>query len=274
MIGKIQVKNKIESYQTIKVTPFKKTVRKTDPHLHNNYFEMIYLSAGSGYHYIDARRYDVQPPVIYFVRRHQVHYWDLDMEPDGYVMIINKNFATKSLDNELKTLLAKISTLSSVSVPDNAIIDSLFAMLAMEQHEERENGFAVIEGLLKALLAKIIDVAKPVIHNSALKTDLFQLFIDLLNSGEVVKHSVHYYAEQLHTTPQNLNAVCRKAVNESATGVLSGFIISEAKRLLLYTHQTIAEISFALAFMDSSHFVKYFKRSTGQTPQAFRLSTE
>jgi len=52
--------------------------------------------------------------------------------------------------------------------------------------------------------------------------------------------------------------------------VLSEFIISEAKRLLLYTDNTIAEISFLLDFNDPSHFVKYFKRKTGQTPLSFR----
>ncbi|MFK5121455.1 helix-turn-helix domain-containing protein [Klebsiella pneumoniae] len=47
-------------------------------------------------------------------------------------------------------------------------------------------------------------------------------------------------------------------------------MISEAKRQLIYTNNTVAEISFLLSFNDSSHFVKYFKRYTGFTPQAFR----
>lgn len=83
---------------------------------------------------------------------------------------------------------------------------------------------------------------------------------------------MHYYADKINTSPQNLNAACRKAADKSASEVLAEFITSEAKRLLLYTNMSVSEISFALGFTDSSHFVKYFKRFTGQTPQLFRNS--
>ncbi len=47
-------------------------------------------------------------------------------------------------------------------------------------------------------------------------------------------------------------------------------VIAEAKRLLAYTDNTVAEVSLALSFKDPSHFVKYFKRHTAYTPKGFR----
>jgi AraC-like DNA-binding protein len=232
------------------------------------------LSQGSGYHIIDSQKFDVHPPVIYFIRKEQVHCWDLDKEPEGFVLIIKRPFITKSLDNELKSLFARISNQSSLLVKDNSTIHNLFEILVKEHKEDEKNSFHIIEGLLKALLAKVIDVAKPVINNKEAKSDLYQSFVQLLNTARVVKHSVAHYAEKLNTSPQNLNAACRKAINQSATEVLAGFIVSEAKRLLIYTNNTISEIAFNLEFIDASHFVKYFKRATGQTPQAFRLASE
>ncbi|MDW7690808.1 helix-turn-helix domain-containing protein [Flammeovirgaceae bacterium SG7u.111] len=82
-----------------------------------------------------------------------------------------------------------------------------------------------------------------------------------------------HYAELLHTTPQNLNTICRKESNKSATDILSSFIISEAKRLLLYTGMSVTEIAYSLNFKDNSHFTKYFKRNTGVTPNSFRLAS-
>jgi AraC-like DNA-binding protein len=61
-------------------------------------------------------------------------------------------------------------------------------------------------------------------------------------------------------------------MDQSSTEVLAGFITSEAKRLLLYTNNTVSQIAGTLDFLDASHFIKYFKRITGQTPQSFRLS--
>ena len=274
MSTQLQIKDKSETDKLIKITPFRKEVRKTTPHKHNNYFEIIYLSEGSGYHYIDSRRFEVGPPVIYFIRKEQVHYWELNAEPDGFVVIIKKSFIEKSLDNELKSLFTKISSQNSLFVKNNSVIDILFTLLAEESKTDSENTFHIIEGLLKALLAKVLEVAKPFINKAETRSDLYQSFLSLLNAGQTIKTTVRYYANQLRTSPQNLNAACRKTVNQSAAAVQSEFIISEAKRLLHYTNNTVSEISFTLGFKDSSHFVKYFKRLTSQTPQIFRLRSE
>jgi AraC-like DNA-binding protein len=208
------------------------------------------------------------------VKQEQTHHFDLEGEPDGFVAIIKKTFVQKSLDNELKLLLMKFSGLHCVSVNDNQTIHQLFQLLAKEYLVNSEQSFHIIEGLLKALLAKILEIAKPVIRSSELKSDLYQAFLELLQAGTVVKNSVQFYAEQLNTSPQNLNAACRKAVDQSSAEVLAEFITSEAKRLLLYTNNTVSQIATTLDFIDASHFVKYFKRITGKTPQSFRLASE
>jgi len=270
MVTKLQVKDKNESGKSIKVSPFRKEIRKTTPHKHNNYFEILYLSRGSGYHFIDSRKFEVAPPVMYFIRKDQAHYWELDSEPDGFVIIIKKAFIEESLDGELRSLFAQISRESCIYTKDNATACMLLELLTETNKKEGKYAFHMTEGLLKALLAHVLEDVKPYTGYAEITSNLYQSFLALLDAEQTVKNKVHYYAEQLSTSPQNLNAACRKAVNQSSEDVLSEFIISEAKRLLLYTDNTIAEISFLLDFNDPSHFVKYFKRKTGQTPLAFR----
>lgn len=259
----------------MKASAFRKNTRKTEPHKHNSYFEIIYLSAGKGYHSIDNKTYEVRPPVLFFVRKEQVHHWDLEAapEPEGFVIILKKTFFDKSFDGELKSLLLKVSKLSCVYCRDSATIDQLLDALTREAAEEvgeHEHAFPLQEGLIKGLFAKILQVAEPGKESRGAESDLFQGFKDLLGTGPFKQHAVAYYAGLLNTTPQNLNAVCRKAVNQSAADVLAESIIDEAKRLLVYTDQRVSEISFSLSFNDPSHFVKYFKRYAGETPQAFR----
>ena len=270
----IDIKDKTQPTEDFKISPFRKEVRKTAPHKHNNYFEIIYLSHGSGFHTIDSRKYEVIPPVIFFVRKEQTHHFDLEGEPEGFVAIIKKSFVQKSLDNELKLLLAKFSNQHSLGISENDTIDQLFQLMAKEYNVNSEQSFHIIEGLLKALLAKILDIANPVIRLSEHRSNLYQSFLELLQAGSVVKNSVQFYAEQLNTSPQNLNAACRKAIDQSSAEVLAEFITSEAKRLLLYTNNTVSQIALTLDFIDASHFIKYFKRITGVTPQSFRLSNE
>lgn len=137
----IIIKDKIETEKVIKVALFKKELRRTSPHKHNNYFEIIYLSEGSGYHLIDLGKYAVAPPVMYFIRQEQVHYWELESEPEGYVVIIKKAFIEKSLDNELKLLLAKISKQCCLQLMDNRTIESLLQLLTEENKTDGEHAF-------------------------------------------------------------------------------------------------------------------------------------
>lgn len=274
MASQLIIKNKIEIERAIKVAVFKKKIRKTEPHKHNNYFEIIYLSKGSGTHFIDLGKYAIVPPVMFFVRKEQVHYWHLDTEAEGFVIIIKKAFIENSLDMELKYLLGKISNQACLRISDNKTIESLFRIMIEESDAGGKHGFQITEGLLKSLLAKVMQAAESLTLKAEANADLYHSFIDLLSSDHGIKNKVAFYAEKLHTSPQNLNAVCRKAVGQSASDVLSRFVISEAKRLLLYTDNTVSGIAFMLEFTDPSHFVKFFKKATGVTPRSFRLLTD
>jgi AraC family transcriptional activator of pobA len=44
----------------------------------------------------------------------------------------------------------------------------------------------------------------------------------------------------------------------------------EAKRLLIYTDLTSAEVAYSLGFEDPSYFVRFFRRETGAAPIRFR----
>src|SRR5699024_4668176 len=118
----------------------------------------------------------------------------------------------------------------------------------------------VIEGLVKALFAKLLQTSKSGNKVNPTTENLYQKFRQLLSQDKKRSNKVSYYAELLKTSPQNLNASCRKENNQSAAEVLAGYIISQAKRLLLYTDLTVLEIAFDLGFRDNSHFTKYFKR--------------
>ena len=270
MISNINVKDKVQPDKSIKVAPFKKDVRVTRPHKHNSYFEIIFLTKGNGQHTIDSQTYDVQPPTVFFVRKEQLHFWNLDAEPDGYVLIIRKNFIETSLDKEIKTLLYKLSRHTVLYLKDTERIAQLFYLLTLENQEETPLSKIITEGLLKTLLAKLLQQEPTAAATATSGGNLYDAFRDLLSQDMQLKNSVAYYAELLNTSPQNLNANCRKYGNVAAADVLSEFLIDEARRLLTYTDNTVSEISFQLNFTDASHFVKYFKRHTGTTPAGFR----
>jgi AraC-type DNA-binding domain-containing proteins len=266
----VDVKDKTEPHQYIKIAEFRKNVRKTVPHKHNNYFEFVFLVRGSGSHTIDGRAYIVNPPVLFVIRREQVHHWELDGEPEGYVLIIKKQFIDDCVDKALKELLSGMSGHSGLYLEDAAPVAALFGLLLAEWQKPAHGNVAVTEGLLKALLGIALQQAPYPRKPSGTKADIYQRFEELLRHTDTLHNSVAHYALLLNTTPQNLNAVCRRATGEPAASVLAAHLLAEAKRLLLYTDFTVGQIAVRLNFKDGSHFIKYFRRHIGSTPHAFR----
>lgn len=272
MKSDFEIKNKISQTDGLKVAAFRQHIRKTSPHKHNSYFEIIYLTKGKGSHTIDTKEYVIKPPVVFTVRKEQVHFWDIKSAPEGFVLIIKKVFIEKCLDKDIKRLISELSSQTCLFPKDNSATD-IFKILLKEYDENKTSNRSIIDGLLKALLAKLLESATITPFNNS-KNTIFQNFIELLNQENKLTNKINHYASLLNTTPQNLNAICRKETAQSATELLSGYIINEAKRLLLYTDFTVSEISLKLDFKDNSHFSKYFKRHVENTPIGFRKEQE
>ena len=264
----LTIKDKTTTKEYIKIEPFRKHTRVTKPHKHNKYLEFIYFTKATGFHVIDHYKIEIANPIFFIVRKEQIHYWNLTSEPEGYVIIIKEAFIEECLDIEIKQQLTQISAFPYLNTEDNNTIEQLFKLLISENSNKKNR--SIVEGLLKVLLSKLLQIDH---KKTAINLSIYQEFIELLSKEVKLSNSVKYYADLLNTSPQNLNTNCRNESGKSASEILSDFILSEAKRLLLYTEKNISEIAYSLSFRDNSHFTKYFKRHVGKTPSEFKSRT-
>jgi AraC family transcriptional activator of pobA len=84
------------------------------------------------------------------------------------------------------------------------------------------------------------------------------------------ERQIGFYAEKLSMTPDRLNDHVKRASGVTAGHLIRQRVLTEAKRQLVFTTQSIHEIAYDLAFSDPSHFTRFFRKQTGMTPQAFR----
>lgn len=267
------INDKSDALSGIKISPFRTHIRKTQPHKHNSYLEIIYLSQGSGTHNTDTATHTIRTPMVLTVRQDQVHHWDITSEPEGYVLILKKDFLDFSLDKELKLFVARLASRPVFYLEPANDVGIVLELLCREYAGSLELAASSIEGLLKAFLAKVL--SQPDTEGGVaeeIKTDMYRAFTELLSLEGSQKKTVAYYADKLSTTPQNLNASCQRIAGKPASDILAEFVISEAKRLLLYTDKKSSEISYLLDFSDPSHFVKFFKRHAGKTPKDYRAT--
>ena len=78
------------------------------------------------------------------------------------------------------------------------------------------------------------------------------------------------YADRLAIHVNHLNKVLKEKTGKTATSLLSGRIIREAKILLRQTERSISEIAYTLGFEEVAHFSNFFKKQTSFSPLAFR----
>lgn len=266
MKTKINTYNKISPSIPIKIELFDINKRYTKPHRHNKYLELVYFKKGSGLHHMDLKKYWIEPPVVFVIQKGQVHHWEINTLPEGFVIIIKEDFLEKTLDKKINHQLRQLNQKQVIDIGSDPTIDSLFELLCRETKQNTSSQNEVIEGSLKALLAKILSYA--ITDTSPYMGDKLSQFNAYL--GKQLKNDVSYYAEMLNTTSQNLNALCKKEYSKTASKVIAMHIIKEAKRLLNFTDLSVTEIAFKLDFKDVSHFVKYFKRHEGKTPIQFK----
>ena len=85
---------------------------------------------------------------------------------------------------------------------------------------------------------------------------------------------VEFYADRIGVSPKHLAHVIHNVTGKYPSDWIEGYLLLESKKLLRKTKDSIQVISFDLNFATPSHFGKFFKDKTGQTPREFRKAAE
>jgi len=266
----IQTKNKLDKGLTFKISRFKEKIKKTQPHKHDEYYELIFLSKGKGFHFIETEKYLVSPPEFYFLKPRQLHCWQFTSIPRGYVILFQDAHFDAVRENELVELYRQLGRFTRVSLSKGEYPEYLLNEILYEHNENKDHSRQIIHGLLKALFGKMLRLSYITSFDPDLYDSHFERFQKLLVAECSRLHKVKDYATRLNITPQNLNTVCKKQANVCASELIAQQIMLEAKRYILHTDHTIDEISYMLSFTDPSNFTKFFKKAEGLTPVQYR----
>lgn len=265
----LDVKNKLEYGVTFKISPFKEMIKRTVPHKHDDYYELVFLNRGEGFHCVESEKFLIAAPEFYFLKPGQLHYWEFTEIPKGFVILFKEAEFDPVSEKQLVDMVKRIPDLSRFSFSEGHYPEPLL----FEMHEAFKNPLefsqAIIHGLLMALLGKLLNMGQKEMVSS-MPASVYKRFQDLLATESPRLHKVHEFAELLNVTPQNLNVLCRKGGGRSAGEMITAQLVLEAKRYILHTDCTIQEVADRLSFSDASNFVKFFKKHTSLTPVQFR----
>lgn len=255
---------------------------KQHQHLHNahrhSFYHLVFFTKGSGKQQIDFKAFDVSPNMIYFMIPGQVHSWNFESEPDGYLI----NFSTSYFSALLlkQEYLDKFNFFSGrpeeqVLLLDNATSEKI-TLIFEDILKEGETATTINDDLVRVLLLRIfIEVARTTLSKDHQELNpynhtILKNFQQLIEQNFTKLRLPKQYAELLYITPNHLNALCNDFLATSAGKLIRDRILLEAKRLLINLDLRVSEIAEKLNFEDQSYFVKFFKKYEGTTPDKFR----
>ncbi len=257
----------------------------TRPHIHS-FYQIIWFKQGNGTHYVDFKAFDVFANTIFFVAKNQVHYFDENLDYEGFLIHFNEAFLVQK-ESETDFILKCNLFNNPYQLPCYCIgkdIEHILNeyILQIKRELENENDFGKEELLRNYLKSFLIQIQRrkneldEIQNNTLFHLDEKRLqlirFINLINENYTKGFTVAEYANQLFISPRTLSDLTNQLLNKTPSQMIQERIILEAQRLLLHSSLNINQIGYRLGFDDSSYFVKYFKKHTGISPSEFRNS--
>lgn len=110
-----------------------------------------------------------------------------------------------------------------------------------------------------------------------LNHDVLARFENLLNeyfiSGDAERlglPTVNYFADKISLSPNYFGDLVKRETGTSAKEYLRKKLFEAAKEQLMNPQKSISQVAQSLGFQYPQHFVRFFKRMTGNTPSEFR----
>ncbi|MGC9353253.1 MAG: cupin domain-containing protein, partial [Mariniphaga sp.] len=156
----IDTKNKLGADLRFKISPFKEVIKKTRPHKHDEYYELIFLKEGEGFHTIEEEKFVVSAPEFYFLKPGQLHFWQFTAIPRGFVLLFREEEFDAVTESELTGLYRILSLNKRIGFPPGTYPEYILNDILSEFRLNSPLSKQIIHGLLRALFGKLLSLAE------------------------------------------------------------------------------------------------------------------
>lgn len=250
------------------------------PHRHD-FFEVLYLSKGSGFHVIDGNKYEIEPPCVFFMSPGQAHKIEFSGDIEGFIFIFTPEFYLINQTNQNRLIeFPFFFTIRQDNPPLNLsdekevlFLESLFKKGISEIAKGESFSVELLRSLLDLILTSC-SVLYKTDDNLLTKGKghiVVKKFFQLVEENYQQNWSVAEFADKLAITPNHLTQTVNQLTGKTSSQIIRSKQILEIKRLLVHSNLSVSEIAAHLNFSDQSYFTKFFKREAGVSPQQYRV---
>lgn len=246
------------------------------------FYIIIFILEGNGCHTIDFVDYKYQKGSVLLVRKDQIQKFSKSATAKGYLLIFTEEFIVSHI-NKLEALKSFQLFNELISFPkielqikENQYSDfySLMEQIVSEYKLKDEYSISITRSALHILITKLFRIKfnNGQLPNKKKYLKEFLLLQDMVEKNCFTNKKVMYYAENMGCSTKTLNNIVQAIVNKPAKNFIDEIAITQIKRLLIGTNESVKEIAYTSGFDDPANFFKYFKKFVGSSPEAFRRS--
>lgn len=247
-----------------------------DPHW-LSFFDITLITRGRGWFWLDGHRYRVTPGQVLFTTPGQVRSWDVT-GLDGLCLFFPAAFLGEFFsDADFLHRLPYFHVTSAAAAvrlapTTRARLRAQLSRMRSELRAWRPDSVHLLRARLYEVLVRLArtyarahgTAAERRAHPTVLK------FRQLVDRDATISHDLATLAAEIGVSPAHLTRLCRQHLGMTAKEVMQQRLEIAARRLLLFSEQTSAQIAATLGFADASYFTRFFRRRTGVTPVRFR----
>lgn len=241
----------------------------------HDYFFVLLVKKGTGEHMIDFINYPVKDRTVFILRPGQIHQLKLNQDCSGFLMQFDAGFYAPESSSS-KQRFRRVTGKNFCSL-ELSRFDKLVGLLekVYEENTIREEGFtdlihANLDIFCIELIRQSIHPEQKQVAALSYEQERFEEFFELMETYVSDHKSVIQYAEMLGVSAYQLNKITKSAVGKTVSELLHEQLVLESKRILLGTPNQVKDVAYSLGFEDVSYFIRFFKKSTGFSPEAFR----
>lgn len=239
------------------------------PHRHARLHQVLFMTSGGGTVDLEGTSHPLPAPCFVNIPRGVVHGYQFEPDTSGWVATLPSDL----LDHSIRNGEGVRKPLEHACVkPLPADLRTLAETLYQEYHGQ---SFARAQ-LLRSLAGSLTALVARHIHNALgrAQTDasnpIFSRFEALVEQHFRSRRPLADYASDLAVSPTHLNRIVHQVTGQSASHLVNERMLREARRMLLYTSLSAAQIAYELGFSDPAHFSRVFTKGTGMPPRRFR----
>ncbi|WP_044562787.1 helix-turn-helix domain-containing protein [Azospirillum sp. B4] len=248
------------------------------PHQHGDLVQFLAIREGAGRVQADQRTWSFDGASLIVVPAGVVHGFAFARGTIGWVVTLSDRILRGLARRD--PAFAALGTAACLEMADQgedftAVLTAADGVLR-ELRGQAPGHRAAAEGHMLVLLAAMLRVVRPAadlspgVGGRSGQVALVAAFRALVERHYRGHRPLDDYLTELRTSSSTLRAACLAVTGRPAIGLIQDRLMTEAKRLILYSGQTIAAVAYDLGFEDPAYFSRFFHKQSGEAPRAWR----